>query len=96
MRPQMAAYYEDAGLIRQAALLAISISQAQAFVDGNKRTAYTALDAFLRLNDLAYSGRPLDLAYQLEGFAERREDREQAIDDFEAWLRDNVGPRRPQ
>lgn len=40
MRPQMAAHYEEADITRQAALLAVGISQAQAFLDGNKRTAY--------------------------------------------------------
>ena len=35
MRPQMAAYYADADLVEQCALLAVGISQAQAFVDGN-------------------------------------------------------------
>src|SRR5688572_28099943 len=34
-RPRAAAHYEGADLVRQAALLAVGISQAQAFVDGN-------------------------------------------------------------
>lgn len=42
VRPQMAAYYEGADFVRQCALLAIGISQAQSFVDGNKRTAFAA------------------------------------------------------
>src|SRR4028119_2004022 len=56
MRPQMAASYESADIIRQAALLGVGISQAQAFLDGNKRTAYLALNTFLRMNGLTYSG----------------------------------------
>jgi death-on-curing protein len=95
MRPRMAAYYDGADIIRQATLLAIGISQAQAFVDGNKRTAYAALDVFLRLNDLAYAGRPLELAQQLEAVASRADDLDTATDRFEAWLRDWVGPRHP-
>jgi death on curing protein len=90
MRPRMAAAYEDADLIRQATLLAIGISQAQAFLDGNKRTAYAATDVFLRLNGLAYSGDPLDLARQLELVAERTGSLAQASDRFEAWLRERV------
>lgn len=39
------------GLLQQAAALLAGISQAQAFVDGNKRTAWIAVDVFLRLND---------------------------------------------
>jgi death on curing protein len=89
-RPRTAAYYEDAGLVRQAALLAIGISQNQPFVDGNKRTAHVALVAFLRLNDHAYFGKPLELARQLERVAERAGSIGQATDSFEAWLRDHV------
>jgi death-on-curing protein len=35
---------------QQAAIILISISQAQAFVDGNKRAAWVACDIFLQLN----------------------------------------------
>jgi death on curing protein len=92
-RPHMAAHYDGADIVRQATLLAIGISQAQAFVDGNKRTAYIALDTFLRLNELAYAGRPLDLAQQLEAVASREDSLDAATDRFEAWLRERVGPR---
>jgi death-on-curing protein len=93
MRPQMAAWYEDADLIRQAALLGIGISQAQAFVDGNKRTAFATLDAFLWVNGWEYVDEPLALAQQLERIAERSADPTAAADAFEAWLRQNVQPR---
>lgn len=92
-RPRMAAYYEAADLIRQATLLAVGISQAQAFVDGNKRTAYASLDTFLRLNDLAYAGRPIELAEQLEAVAAREDSLDAATDRFERWLRERVAPR---
>lgn len=90
MRSRTAAFYEGADLVRQAALLAIGISQNQPFVDGNKRTAYVALLAFLRLNDHAFVGKPLELAHQLEGVAKRTGSLEEATDKFEAWLRDHV------
>lgn len=93
MRPRMAAQYEDADLIRQAALLAIGISQAQAFVDGNKRAEYAATDVFLRINRMMYSGDPLDLALQLENVAERTDSLSKATDQFEQWLRENVSER---
>lgn len=93
MRPQMAAWYEGADLIRQAALLAIGISQAQAFVDGNKRTAFQTLDAFLWVNGWAYVAEPLALARQLEQIAHPAQDRALTIDAFEAWLRERVEPR---
>jgi death on curing protein len=90
MRPQMAAYYEGADVVKQAALLGVGISQAQAFLDGNKRTAYLALNTFLRMNGLTYSGDRLELAKQFEQFADRSREPDAAIDAFEAWLRPNV------
>ncbi len=93
MRPQMAAYYEGADIVRQAALLGVGISQAQAFLDGNKRTAYLALNTFLRMNGLTYSGDRLALARQFEQVAERSHEPDEAIDAFEAWLRQFVQPR---
>jgi death on curing protein len=93
MRPQMAAYYEGAAIVRQAALLGVGISQAQAFLDGNKRTAYLALNTFLRMNGLTYSGDRLALARQFEQFAERSNEPDEATDAFEAWLRHYVQSR---
>lgn len=92
MRPQMAAWYEGADIVRQAALLGVGISQAQAFLDGNKRTAYLAMNTFLRLNGHEYVGDRISLAQQFEQFANRSSD-PTAIDDFEAWLRANVQAR---
>jgi death on curing protein len=86
MRPQMAAHYEDADIVRQAALLAVGISQAQAFIDGNKRTAFATLKLFLNLNGHDLADDPLDVAKALERVAEA-EDRRSAADAFESWLR---------
>jgi death-on-curing protein len=90
MRPRMAAAYEDADHVRQATLLAIGISQAQAFLDGNKRTAFASLRAFLHTNGKNYAGDPLELARQLELVAERTGPLAEAADRFEAWLRERV------
>src|SRR6266568_7541288 len=92
MRPRMAAYYSEADIIRQSALLAVGISQAQAFLDGNKRTALLTCDVFLRLNGLAFVGDPLELAMQLVAVAVRTGNLEDATDGFEEWLRKQVGP----
>ena len=92
-RPQMAAYYEGADVVRQATLLGTGISQAQAFLDGNKRTAFQTLDAFLWVNGWEYVGEPLSLAQQLEEFADRSHTPAEAIDTFEGWLRERVQPR---
>ncbi len=90
MRPRMAAYYDNADIIEQSALLAISISQAQAFMDGNKRTAFAACDVFLRLNGYAFAGDPIALAKQLEIVAERKNSLEEASAQFALWLRNVV------
>jgi death-on-curing protein len=90
MRAPMAAHYEGADLLRQAVLLGVGISQAQAFVDGNKRTAYAALELFLRINGVGLSIEPLVLARQLERVAEAA-NRQTAAHEFEAWLRDAIG-----
>lgn len=87
MKPQMAAYYEGADIVRQAALLAIGISQAQAYVDGNKRTAYIAALVFLRRNGRPLTGDHLEMARQLKAVAERSDSLEAATGRFEEWLR---------
>ncbi len=85
-RPRMAAYYEAADLIRQAALLSVGISQAQAFLDGNKRTAFAAIKIFLESNGQPLTVPPLDVARALERVAEAA-DRGAATEAFEQWLR---------
>lgn len=91
MRPQMAAYYEDADLVRQAALLAVGVSQAQAYLDGNKRTAFAALRHFLALNGLDFDVASIHVAHQLELVAERTDSLDAATARFEDWLRRHVG-----
>ena len=78
---------EDADLIRQAVLLAVGISQAQAFLDGNKRIAFAACDVFLRLNSRIIQADPVELARQLEQVASHSGDLSVATDRFERWLR---------
>ena len=81
MRPRMAAYYSEDDIIHQAALLAVGISQAQAFL---------ACDVFLRLNGLAIVGNPLELAMQLVVVVVCTGNLEDATDGFEEWLRKQV------
>ena len=61
-RPQHLAHYEKADLIAQAVALAIGISQAQAFQDGNKRAAFVATDTFLEMNGISVRGDPMEFA----------------------------------
>ena len=90
MRPRWSPRSCD--LVRQAILLAVGISQAKALVNGNKRTAFQALDTFLVLNGMAYQGDPLALARWLVQVAERSFELDSATGDFETWLREHVTP----
>jgi death-on-curing protein len=90
MRPRVAAHYEEADLIRQAALLGVGISQSQAFLDGNKRTAFAALRAFLGVNGFTFAVDSLRVAEQLVVVAERDDSLEAATGRFETWLRDHI------
>ena len=90
LRPQMAAHYEDADMARQAALLAVGISQNQPLIDGNKRTGYIAAVTFLRVNGQPFTGEPLDLARQLQAVAERSDNLDATTQCFEDWLREHV------
>src|SRR3954464_5050834 len=85
-RPITAAHYSGADLIEQGAALALAISQSQAFVDGNKRAAFQALDLFLYLNGKEFIGEPLALADQLIAVAQASNDRETAEANFLRWL----------
>ncbi|MBI3968659.1 MAG: type II toxin-antitoxin system death-on-curing family toxin [Chloroflexi bacterium] len=90
LRPQMAAHYEQADFVRQAALLAIGISQDQPYLDGNKRTAFLAAVVFLRRNGRPFQGDRLELARRLEAVSRRPGSLEAATQRFEDWLRQNV------
>ena len=61
-------YYEDASLAVCAATYTFHLCQAHAFLDGNKRIAATAFDAFLRLNGAyldATNAEVIDLIFQI-------------------------------
>lgn len=90
LKPQTAAHYEDADVIRQAAVLVIGISQNQPFIDGNKRTGYIAAMVLLRVNGHPFIGDRMEFARQLEAVAERTDSLDAATDRFEAWLHEYV------
>jgi len=92
-RPQMAAFYEQADLIRQATLMAVGISQAQAFLDGNKRTAFAALEVFLGVNGKTIRGDARGVIDQLEAVANHRGKLTKTTAHFEKWLRSQVNDR---
>lgn len=61
--------YSDATLAQIAAAYAFGISNAHAFVDGNKRTAFVTALTFLRLNGHAFQTNPIEGVRMMEGIA---------------------------
>lgn len=85
-RPQTG-YYSD--VIEEAAALCESLLQNHPFVDGNKRTAITAMGVFLRLNnyDLVFIDR--EMYDWLMNLYQTGRLTKMVID---AWLRTHVAP----
>lgn len=68
-RPRNYAQYEEAGLALQAAALAHSIAESQAFIDGNKRLALVAMLTFLEVNDYSVEATDPELAEWILGLS---------------------------
>jgi death-on-curing protein len=83
-RPQ-SGYYND--LIEEAAALWESLSQNHAFVDGNKRTAFGALDTFLTINNAQLTASPEQVIAFLVNLYETHAFR---FEHLVPWLRDYV------
>lgn len=78
-------YYEN--VIQEAAALWESLSQNHPCVDGNKRTAFSATNRFLGLNDMRITASP-DRAYAFISDAFER--RQMGFETLEAWLSANT------
>ncbi len=89
-RPQHAAYYTDADLIRQACILMVAIAEAQPFLEGNKRAGMTSGLALLERNGFQFVGDDELLAVLLLEASGKSQ--EQAIDDIDAWIRPFIEP----
>lgn len=90
LRAQMAAFYEGADIVSQAAALIVGVALAHAFLDGNKRTALAAGTTFLLLNGYQIVSEPLELAKQIEAVVLQSRDYRQATARFVEWLRDHI------
>jgi len=84
MRPKTG-YYQD--IIEEAAALMESLAMNHPFIDGNKRVAFFATDAFLRLNEY-YIDCDNDEAYNF--FITLFETNAFRFDNLVSWLRDKV------
>ncbi len=84
-RPQTAAYYEEADLIRQAATLLWGLVENHPFHDGNKRTAWITAEAFLRVNRHRVTATDDEIFVIVVGIAQGL-----PLDEAEGWLRQHV------
>ncbi|MBM2295027.1 type II toxin-antitoxin system death-on-curing family toxin [Sulfitobacter pseudonitzschiae] len=78
------ASYEEADVFAIAAAYAFGITKVHAFVDGNKRTAFVAAFAFLRLNGVPLKPDPGLGVRMMEELASGQV----SEDAFAAWLKD--------
>lgn len=82
-RPRHAAQYENASPLRQAAYLFHGLLMNHGFAQGNKRSAYTAMEWFIRKNGLgavtATNREVIDMCYSAEND-------KWDVDRIEAWL----------
>ncbi len=85
-RPRNLAAYGDPDLPGLAASLGYGIARDHPFLDGNKRTAFVAVEAFLLLNGLALTASDADCVLTIETLAEGS----LSEADFAAWIRANA------
>ena len=85
-RPQHAAIYEDADIIRQSATLLFGLIKNHPWLGGNKRTATTLLRRFLELNGYQKNW---TIAEQIELVLAVESDKWK-VDEIEDWLRSRV------
>ena len=82
-RPLNRAGYGDPDIAELAALYAIGIARNHPFVDGNKRTAYVALETFLEMNGCMFGATDADVVITTLRLAGN----DISDDDFIAWVR---------
>ena len=81
-RPVNKWQYEGADIFECAAAYAFGIAKANAFVDGNKRTAFVTSATFLRLNGWHFVTEPAEGLAFMEGLASDEVSEEK----FKSWL----------
>ena len=85
-RPRNKWMYEQAELPELAAAYAFGVAKDHPFVDGNKRVAFIAMSAFLRLNGIAFAPSQADATAIILGLAAG----EIAEEGLTRWIRDNL------
>jgi death-on-curing protein len=87
-RPANRAAYGDPDIAEPAALYAIALARNHPFVDGNKPTAYVALELCLRLNGLRFPVSDAEAAVVMLQLAAS----EISDEEFTTWVRQNAVP----
>lgn len=87
-RPRLAAHYEDADLVAQAASLLWGLVRNHPFEDGNKRTALVLTALFLERNGLELRATEDELVALGLSLAAG----DLSIDWVDAWLREHAAP----
>jgi death-on-curing protein len=85
-RPLNRAGYGEPDAAELAGLYAIAIARNHPFVDGNKRTAYVALEAFLELNGCRFSASDSDAVLMTLAMAGG----DVSDEEFTTWVRSNT------
>ena len=87
-RPQNAAAYTDPDVAELGALYALAIARNHPFVDGNKRTAWSAMVVFLDLNGAAFAPPEVEAVVAMLGMAAG----DLTDAEFIAWVRRHAVP----
>ncbi len=85
-RPRNLAAYEEPDVSRCAAAYGFGLARNHPFVDGNKRTAFVAVELFLELNGFTLHASDADSVMTMLGVAEGSIDERR----FAAWFRKQV------
>jgi death on curing protein len=85
-RPLNHAGYGDRDIAALAAPYPIAIARNHPFVDGNKRTAYVALESFLELNGCEFAASDRDAVIATLALAGGK----MSDDEFTAWVRSHA------
>lgn len=85
-RPINRAGYSEPDTAELAAIYAIAIARNHPFIDGNKRTAYVAMELFLDLNGFAFVASDADAVITMLNMAAH----DIADLDFTLWVRANA------
>lgn len=88
-RPQNRALYESPDAAALAASYAYGIARNHPFIDGNKRTAFVAMEVFLDLNGFELRASDQDCVFVTLRLAEGHLDEEALAQ----WIRDHLAPR---